>query len=87
MPRYDQSVCRTEDEAREAWDVTDDVFDGLGEASDHARKRYAESLMGRFDDDLSVVERMLTALSHTGLFTETREIPEEFFLSVRSYGV
>ncbi len=87
MPRYYQAVCRTEDESREAWDATDDVFDGLEGPSDYARKRYAESVLWRFDDDLPVVERMLTALRHTGLFTEVREIPEEFFLSARSYSV
>ncbi len=87
MTRCYQAVCRTEEEACEAWDATYDVFDGLEEASGHARKRYAESLLWRFDDDLPVVERMATALRKTGLFTEVREIPEKFFLSARSYAV
>ncbi len=87
MPRYDQAVCRAEDEGCEAWDATYDVFDGLDEASGYARKRYVESLLWRFDYDLPVVERMVTALRKTGLFTEVREIPEKFFLSARSYAV
>jgi hypothetical protein len=36
---------------------------------------------------LPVVVRMLAALRQTGLFTEIREIPEEFFWSTRSYAV
>lgn len=87
MPRYYQTVCRTEQEALFAWDATEAVFDGLEEVTGHARKRYAESLLWRFDDDLAVVERMCTALRQTGLFTEIREIPEEFFRSARSYAV
>ena len=87
MPRCYRAVCRTEDEACEAWDATYDVFDGLEEASGYARKRCAESLLWGFDDDLPVVELMDTALRKTGLFTEVREIPEKFFLSARSYAV
>ncbi len=87
MPRYYQTVCRTEGEARKAWDATDRVFDCIEEVTGLARKRHSESLLWRFDDDLPVVERMLNALRHTGLFTEIREIPEEFFLIARSYGV
>lgn len=87
MSRYYQTVCRTEDEAYAAFHATDGVFDSIEEVTGYGRKRYAESLLWRFDDELPVVERMLAALRQTGLFTETREISEEFFWSTRSYGV
>lgn len=88
MSRCYQTVCRNEDDARAALQATDDVFDGIEEAAGCGRKRFAESLLWRFDDESPVVvERRLAALRHTGLFTEIREIPEEFFWSTKSYGV
>jgi hypothetical protein len=44
-------------------------------------------LLWGFGDDLQVVERMLVTLRQTGLFTEAREIPEEFFWSAGSSAV
>lgn len=87
MPYFYQTVCRTEREARTAWDATEGVFDGLGEVTGHARKRHAESLSWRFDDDLPVVERMLAALGKTGRFIEIREVQEEFYWRTRSHAV
>ena len=87
MSRYYQTVCRTEDEAYDAFHATTDVFDDIEEVTGYSRKRYADSLLWRFDDECRVVERMLAALQQTGLFTEVREISEEFFWSTRSYAV
>ncbi len=87
MSRYYQTVCRTEDEAYRAFHATNDVFNHIEEVTGYARKRYAESLLWRFDDELPVVERMLAALRDTGLFIDVREISEEFFWSARSYAV
>jgi len=87
MSRYYQTVCQTQDEAYAAFHATDGVFDSIEEVTGYARKRYAESLLWRFDDELDVVERMLVALRETGLFTEVREISEDFFWSTRSYAV
>jgi hypothetical protein len=63
---------------------TDGVFTSIEEITGYGRKRYAESLLWRFDDELPVVERMLAALRGTELFTEVREISGEFFWSTRS---
>ena len=87
MSRYYQTVCRSEEEAYAAFHATDGVFDNIGEVTGYGRKRYAELLLWRFDNDLPVVERMLAALRQTKLFTEIRESPEEFFWSTRSYAV
>ena len=87
MSRYYQAFCRTEDEAIAAFHAVDDVFDNIEDVTGYGRKRFAESLLWRFDDELAVVERMLAALGQTGLFTETREISEEFFSSSKSYSV
>lgn len=87
MPRYYQTVCRTEDDAYDAFHATDNVFDSIEGVTGYGRKRYAESLLWRFDDELPIVERMLDALRETGLFCEVREISEEFFRSARSYAV
>jgi hypothetical protein len=87
MSRYYQSICRTEDDAYAAFHCTDRVFDRIQEVTGYGRKRYAESLLWRFDDELPVIERMLEALRQTGLFTDIREISEEFFWNTRSYAV
>lgn len=87
MSRYYQTVCRTEDEACAAFHATDRVFASIQEVTGYGRKRCAESLLWRFDDELPVVERMLAVLRETGLFTEVREISEEFFWGTRSYAV
>jgi hypothetical protein len=87
MSRYYQTVCRTEDEACAAFHATDRVFGSIEEVTGYGRKRYSESLLWRFDDELPVVERMLAALRETGLFTEVREISGEFFWNTRSYAV
>ena len=87
MSRYYQTVCRSEDQARDAFHATDGVLDHIEGVTSYAHKRYAESLLWRFDDELPVVEQMLVALRQTGLFTDVREISEEFFWSTRSYAV
>ncbi len=87
MSRYYQTVCLTEDDALAAYRATDNVFDRMEDVTGYGRKRHAESLLWRFDDELPVVERMLTALGETQLFTEVREISEEFFWNARSYAV
>lgn len=87
LSRFYQTVCRSEEQARSAFHAADGVFVHIEGVTSYARKRYAESLLWRFDDELSVVELMLGALRQTGLFTDVREISEEFFWSTRSYGV
>ncbi len=86
MSRCYQTVCRTEEEACAAFHATYNIFDHI-ETTAYGRKRYAESLLWRFDDELPIVERMVTALRDSGLFTDVREISAEFFWSTRSYGV
>jgi hypothetical protein len=87
MARFYQTVCPTEPDACAAFHATDAVFDGIEEVTGYGRKRYAESLLWRFDDEQPVIERMLAALRQTGLFTEVREVSEEFFWGARSYAV
>ncbi len=87
MPLYYQTVCRTEDDACAAFHAMDDVFDDIGEVTGYARKRFANSLLWRFDDDDSVTGRMLEELTKTGWFTEIFAIPESVFASARSYSV
>ena len=87
MSRYYQTVCRTEAEAYAAFHATEGIFDTVEEVTGYARKRGAESLLWRFGDDLPVVERMLATLRQTGLFTEVREISEEYFWNTRSCAV
>ena len=87
MSRCYETVCRTEEEARAAFYATDEVFTGIEVVAGCGRKRYAASLLWRFDDEPAVVEQMLVALRETGLFTEIREISEDFFWSTRSYSV
>jgi len=87
MQRYYQTVCRSEDQARDAFHAMDGVLEDIEGVTSYALKRHAESLLWRFDDELPVVEQMLVALRQTGLFTDVREIPEELFWSARSYGV
>jgi hypothetical protein len=87
MARFYQTVCPTELDAHAAFHATDGVFSGIEEVTGYGRKRHAESLLWRFDDELPVIERMLGALRKTGLFTDVREVSEEFFWSARSYAV
>jgi hypothetical protein len=87
MSHYYQTICRTENDAIAAFHAVDDLFDNIEDVTGYGRKRHAESLLWRFDDELPVVERMLAALRETGWFTEVREISEEFFSSARSYSV
>ena len=87
MSRCYQAVCRTGDEAYDAFHATEDIFDHIGEVTGYARKRCAESLLWRFDDDLPVVERMLDALRATGLFTDVRPISDQLFSITRSHAV
>lgn len=87
MPRYYQTICRTEDDARAAFHATYDVFDDIEEVTGYARKRFANSLLWRFEGDGPVTGRMLEALRKTGWFTEMIAIPESVFASARSYSV
>lgn len=87
MPHFCQSVCPTEPDACAAFPATDGLFDGIDEITGYGRKRYAESILWRFDDDPQDFERVVEALRQTGLFTEVREISEECFWRSRSYAV
>jgi len=87
MSRYYQTICCTEQEARDAFHASSDIFDAMEGITSYGRKRYAESLLWRFDDESAVVEQMLAALRQSGRFTDVREISQELFWSARSDGV
>jgi hypothetical protein len=87
MSHYYQTTCRTEDDAIAAFHAVENVFDSIDDVTGYSRKRHAESLLWRFDDEPPIVERMLAALRDTNLFTEIHEIPEDLFWNARSYPV
>lgn len=87
MARFYQTVSPTEVAAYAAFHAIDGVFDAIDEVTGYGCKRYGNSLLWRCDDELPVVVRMLDALRQTGLFTEVREVSEEFFWSAKSHSM
>lgn len=87
MSRYFKATCGSEEQAIAAFHATDDLFDAIEGVTSYSRKRCAESLLWRFDDDTPVAELMLESLRQSGLFAEVSETSEEHFWNARSYPV